>query len=91
MAHNTEKVMVAMKKARSLVDKVFKMLEENKYCIDVIQQNLAIIGLIKSANLSLLEGHVNNCVKDAAMGKDKKHVDEMMDELLKVIQIAQNK
>lgn len=91
MAHNTKKVMIAMKKACSSLEKVAKMLEENKYCIDIIQQNLAVIGLLRSANQSLLEGHINNCVKDAAQLKNKKRLDEMMAELLKVIKIAQTK
>jgi CsoR family transcriptional regulator, copper-sensing transcriptional repressor len=91
MAHNTEKTIVAVKKAKSLLEKIIKMLDEGKYCIDVIQQNLAVIGLIKSANLSLLEGHVNHCIKDACkQGKGKK-LDEMMDELLTVVKTAQNK
>jgi DNA-binding FrmR family transcriptional regulator len=31
------------------------MIEEEKYCIDIIQQNLAVIGLLKSVNIKLLE------------------------------------
>jgi CsoR family transcriptional regulator, copper-sensing transcriptional repressor len=91
MAHNTSKVTVAMKKARSLTDKVMKMLENDRYCIDVVQQNLAIIGLLRSANLALLEGHVNHCIKDAAKEKNQKRLDEMMQELLVVINTAQKK
>lgn len=91
MAHNTQKVMIAMKKARSLTDKVMKMLDEDKYCIDVVQQNLAIIGLLRSANLALLEGHVNNCVRNAAQANDTEKLDNMMSELLKVINTAQKK
>jgi CsoR family transcriptional regulator, copper-sensing transcriptional repressor len=91
MAQNTDKTLIAIKKAKSSLEKIIKMLEDGKYCIDVIQQNLAVIGLIKSANLSLLEGHVNNCVKNACkVGKGKK-IDEMMDELLRVVKTAQNK
>lgn len=91
MAHNVNKVSVAMKKARSLTDKVMQMLENNQYCIDVVQQNLAIIGLLRSANLALLEGHVNHCVSDAAKAKDPKQLEEMMKELLVVINTAQKK
>jgi len=91
MAHNKEKVTVAMKKAYSHTAKVLKMIEGNKYCIDVIQQNLAIIGLLRSANTALLEGHINNCVKNAVLGKDSGRLDEMMAELLKVLKVAQSK
>ncbi|MFC1810331.1 metal-sensitive transcriptional regulator [Patescibacteria group bacterium] len=91
MAHNTEKVTVAMKKAKSLTEKVIQMLENDKYCIDVIQQNLAIIGLLRSANLTLLEGHIGHCVKNAAKEKNSKRLDEMMKELLLVMNTAQKK
>lgn len=91
MAHNIDKTLIAFKKAKSSLEKVVTMLEDNRYCIDIIQQNLAVIGLLKSANLILLEGHMNNCVKNAVKEGRKKRVDEMVEELLKVIKIAQNK
>jgi DNA-binding FrmR family transcriptional regulator len=90
MAHNSGKAMVALKKARTSIDKVMKMVEEDKYCIDVIQQNLAVIGLLRAANTSLLEGHVNCCVRDAAK-KGGKALDEKMVELVRVLKIAQTK
>jgi len=91
MAYNTSKTTIALRKSHSSLSKVLKMIEENKYCIDIIQQNLAIIGLLRSANQNLLEGHINHCVKNAAQEKNKKRLDEMMLELLKVIKIAQTK
>lgn len=91
MAHNTDKVLIAIKKSKSLIEKIIKMLNDGNYCIDIIQQNLAIIGLLKAANLTLLEGHINHCVKDAVLQKNSKRLDEMMKELLKVINIAQKK
>lgn len=86
-----EKVKITLKKANSLTAKVQKMLEDDVYCIDIIQQNLAIIGLLKSANLKLLEGHLNCCLKDAVENNDEKKLQEMSDELVKVMKTAQNK
>lgn len=91
MPNNKEKATIAIKKAHSSLAKVITMLEEEKYCIDVIQQNLAVIGLVKSANLQLLEGHLNHCVKNAAQKKDTKRLNQMIQELLKVVKTAQNK
>lgn len=79
-----------MKKAKSSLEKVITMIEDDKYCIDIIQQNLAVIGLLRSANASLLEGHVNSCVKNAAK-KGGQDLDNKMEELMKVIKIAQTK
>jgi DNA-binding FrmR family transcriptional regulator len=91
MKNYKQHISITLKKANSLTLKVIKMLEEGTYCIDIIQQNLAIIGLLKSANLKLLEGHLGSCVKNAVQEKDEARLNEMMDELLKVVQTAQNK
>lgn len=90
MAHNQDKVIIAMKKAKSSLEKIIKMIEEDKYCIDIIQQNLAVIGLLRSANAGLLEGHINCCIRDAAK-KGGKDLDQKMEELIKVLKIAQTK
>ncbi len=45
------KTLINFKKANSLIAHVIKMLERNEYCIDIMQQNLAVIGLLKSAKL----------------------------------------
>ena len=45
---------------------------------------------LRSANTALLEGHVNCCVKDAAK-KGGKALDEKMEELIRVVKIAQTK
>ncbi len=86
-----QKVAITLKKANSLTNKVLKLIDEDRYCIDIIQQNLAIIGLLKSANLSLLEGHLGSCVTKAAKTGDEKKFNIMMEEVLKVVKTAQNK
>ena len=86
-----QKVIIGLKKARTSLDKILSMLEEEKYCIDIIQQNLAVIGLLKSANLNLLEWHLNGCVKNALNAKNEDDVNTKMEELVKIINLAQNK
>jgi DNA-binding FrmR family transcriptional regulator len=50
-----KKQLIAFKKARSLLDKIIAMAEKDEYCINIVQQNLAVIGLLKNANLQLLD------------------------------------
>lgn len=87
----SQKISIALKKACTLLQKVQKMTDEDKYCIDIIQQNLAVIGLLKSANESILEGHLTSCFKTAMQSTDSKKQDEMIQELLKVMKTAQKK
>lgn len=86
-----KEVSTSIKKATSSLKRVGEMLDENKYCIDVIQQTLAVIGLLKSANKKLLEGHLNACYKKALSSKNSKKQQEMIDELIKIMDLAQRK
>lgn len=86
-----QKVLIWLKKARTSLDKIIKMIEEEKYCIDIIQQNLAVIWLLKSVNIKLLEWHMSCCVKNAINSNDEKEVDKKMSELVNIIKIAQDK
>lgn len=85
------KVLIWLKKARTSLDKIIKMLEEEKYCIDIIQQNLAVIWLLKSANMNLLEWHLNWCVKNAINAKNEQEVDMKTQEIIKIMNFVQKK
>lgn len=86
-----KKTIISLKKARTLLDKIITMAENDQYCIDVIQQNLAVIWLLKSTNLQLLEGHLSCCFVDAIKSDNKKRQNEMTQEILTIVKTAQNK
>lgn len=59
---------------------VKRMISDNTYCPEILIQTKAISSAIKSLELSLLEAHVQHCVKnDVRNGKDKK-----LDELVQI-------
>ena len=60
------------------------MVESGAYCIDIMQQNLAVIGLLKSAHQMLMEGHLNSCFKNAMATKNEKRKAQMTKEILTV-------
>lgn len=67
-----------IKNARGQVDAVARMIEEDRYCIDVSKQVLAAIALLKKANLIIMKQHIDTCVKDAiAMDKGQEKIDEI--------------
>jgi DNA-binding FrmR family transcriptional regulator len=76
------------KKTKSLLEKIIEMLENDEYCIDIMQQNLAAIGLLKSAHQSLMEDHLHNCFAKAINSKQEKKKLEMVEEILKVTKLA---
>lgn len=82
------KTLINLKKAKSHVEKIIKMTENDTYCIDIMQQNLAVIGLLKSAHQMLMESHLNSCFKKAMQTNNEKRKQEMIQEILKVTKIA---
>lgn len=85
MNTNKKKILINFKKTRSLLDKLIEMTENDGYCIDIMQQNLAAIGILKSAHQMLMEGHLDSCFKAAMNTKDEKRKAEMTAEILRVI------
>lgn len=87
MKEAKQKTLLNFRKAESMVKKIIKMVEENEYCIDIMQQNLAVIGLLKSAHQMLMENHLNTCFKKAIGNKNEKRKQEMIQEILKVTKL----
>ena len=85
---SNKKALTNLKKAKSHLEKVISMMENGTYCIEVMQQNLAVIGLLKSAHFSIMEGHLNSCFKKAMATNDEKRKQEMIDEILKVSKLS---
>jgi len=85
---NQKNILTNLKKAHSHTLKIIKMLEDKKYCIDIMQQNLAAIGLLKSAHQMLMESHLNTCFTKAMQTSNKKRKQEMIKEILRVIKLS---
>jgi len=88
MSNQKEKTLINFKKAQTLMGRVIEMIEGNEYCIDVMQQNLATIGLLKSAHQMLMESHLNTCFKKAMQTNNEKRKQEMIQEILKVSKLS---
>ena len=59
-----------------------KMLDEGVYCIDISNQLLASIALLKKANVVLLDQHLKHCVLNAPTREER---EEKLKEISKVI------
>lgn len=79
-----QKTLINFKKAHSSLSKIIEMSEDNEYCIKIMQQNLAVIGLLRSAHEMLMENHLNTCFKKAMSSGSEKKKKEMTDEILRV-------
>jgi DNA-binding FrmR family transcriptional regulator len=80
------KILIAIRKARTSLEKIETMVEEERDCFPVIQQVLAAIGLLKSANLLMLDRHVARHLD----GLGKMGV-ALRSELVRIVKTAQSK
>ena len=60
------------------LDGLAKMIEEDKYCVDVLNQSLAIQNSLKSLDGVILEGHLETHVAEQFKSGDKKAVSELL-------------
>ena len=57
-----------------------KMLEDDKYCVDVLKQTYAVRRAIEKLEGILLEGHLHSCVVDGIKtGRENQVLDELKD------------
>ncbi|PIV65025.1 MAG: transcriptional regulator [Candidatus Nealsonbacteria bacterium CG01_land_8_20_14_3_00_12] len=68
-----------------------KMIKGDKYCIDIIKQNEAVIAAIKKLNQMVLENHLNTCVTQAIKSRDKKEKTKKIREILEIFQNSTKK
>jgi DNA-binding FrmR family transcriptional regulator len=83
-----KEILIALKKAQTHLGNVIKMIEEKEYCIDILQQNLAVIGLLKAGNARLMERHLHSCFARVMKGTNEKRKKEMIEEILKINKLS---
>lgn len=72
-----------MKRARGHLDRVIHMMEEGDYCVNIINQSLAVQAALRSTDQEILRNHLSTCVADA-IAKGKK--DEVIEEVMRVME-----
>ena len=62
-----------LRTARGQMDGILKMIEEDRYCIDISNQIMACQAILSKVNKEVLQAHIGHCVMDACgeQGKDK--------------------
>ena len=74
-----------LKTAQGHLNAVVKMVENNRYCIDISTQLMAVVSLLKKANMQILSKHMETCVKDAVTSQKKDDLNEKIEEIKEII------
>jgi len=78
-------VLSYLRKIEGQVRGIQKMIEEKKYCINILTQLHAIVGAIGNVEGKILRKHFENCIVSAFRGNSKKGKEEKMEEILSLI------
>ena len=74
-----KQAVVRLRKAEGQIRGIEKMVEDDRYCIDVLTQISAAQAALDKVALGLLDGHAHHCVVGgAAPGTPAERTDEMM-------------
>ena len=79
MKANPNEVSFLLKTARGQMDSILRMVEEDRYCIDIVNQILSVESILKKTVRVVLHAHVEHCVKDAiANGGGAEKTEELL-------------
>jgi DNA-binding FrmR family transcriptional regulator len=84
MHANHKKIDTMLKTAKGQVEGVIKMVADDRYCIDITNQILAIQSLLKSVTNEILKSHLQTCVIDAKNNKEE--LLEKVNEVVKALE-----
>jgi DNA-binding FrmR family transcriptional regulator len=77
--------MQLVKTARGQLEAVMRMIEDDRYCVDISHQLLAAGALIKKANKNVIKAHLEGCVKDAIEEGNEERKTETLKEVYNLI------
>ena len=82
MKADKTKVLRLLKTARGQIDGIIKMVEDDRYCIDISHQLMATQAVLNTTSKEVLTAHLKGCVNNA---KTQDERDEKIDEFIKTI------
>ena len=71
MKADKKKTIRKLKTVGGQIDGLIKMIEDDRYCIDISNQVMASISILKNINKDVLRGHLEHCVYDSMKQKMK--------------------
>ena len=82
MMADRKRVEPLLRTARGQLDGILKMVEDDRYCIDISQQLMATEAMLNKINKEILTAHLKHCVSNAQTQAER---DEKIDELVAML------
>jgi DNA-binding FrmR family transcriptional regulator len=83
---NKTKLLNRMRRIEGQVRGVARMVEEDRYCIDILTQTQALRAALTKVETELLRNHVDHCIRGAFASGDAADQRQKIEELVEVLQ-----
>ena len=85
MKADREAIKRLLKTARGQLDGIARMVEEDKYCLDISNQLMACEAVLKKANKEILRAHMENCVRQSLKSDSNEDADRKIQEIVDLL------
>jgi CsoR family transcriptional regulator, copper-sensing transcriptional repressor len=83
---HTSELLKRLARIEGQVRGVARMIDEERYCIDILTQLSAVATALEAVGMKVLDEHVRHCVTRALSSGDAKEVESKTNELLEAVQ-----
>ena len=85
MSKHDPKLLKRLKRIEGQVRGVARMVEEGRYCIDILNQTMAIKAALSRVEQEVLKGHAAHCIRQAVESGNAKDQAKKFAELVELI------
>lgn len=78
--------LVSLNRIEGQIKGIKKMIEEQRYCIDIMTQTKAVTAAIRKVEKGILKTHIQNCLKKAVISGDALSIQEKVDEIMVLLE-----
>lgn len=82
MQADREKTLRMIKTARGQLDGIIKMVEEDRYCMEISNQLLAAQSILRKVNREIIHAHLQHCVRQSLESEDSQAAQQKIEELM---------
>jgi DNA-binding FrmR family transcriptional regulator len=82
--HHKDAIQARLRRIEGQVRGLQKMIDEEKYCVDVLTQVSSVTAALQKVGVIILEDHINGCVRNALA--DEKQAERAVAELIAVVE-----
>ena len=75
-------VLRLLKTASGQLAGIMKMIEDDRYCVDISNQLLATESILRKANSEVLKAHMSHCVRESMESGNREDADKKLEEIM---------